>query len=76
MSVKENETLYHPAKKVNSAVWEFFGLRKKNDVLLDSAPVCRECGATVLAKGGNTSNMHAHLRHHHAEHFATVERVS
>ncbi|XP_068122242.1 E3 SUMO-protein ligase ZBED1-like [Hyperolius riggenbachi] len=63
----ERILLHPPNKKVKSAAWEHFGY-PKNDrgfVMEDGFPVCRNCGRKVAAKGGNTSNMFAHLREHH-----------
>ena len=54
-------------KKRNTTrvVWDYFGLRANPDgsVVQGEAdyPVCRSCGKSVLAKGGNTMNLLTHL---------------
>ena len=67
-------------KKPNatSIVWNYFGLEAneqgtpKRDK--DQRPVCRSCKKSIPAKGGNTSNLMAHLKEHHAELY--VEALS
>ena len=67
-------------KKPNamSIVWNYFGLEAneqgtpKRDK--DQTPVCRSCKKSIPAKGGNTSNLMAHLKEHHAELY--VEALS
>ena len=57
-------------KKPNtkSSVWTYFGLEAdESDKPLrdkEDSPVCRACKKSVLAKGGNTSNLLTHLYDH------------
>ena len=39
----------------------------------EDKPVCRACNKTMLAKGGNTSNMLTHLRDHHPKLYAEAQ---
>jgi len=59
------------AKKGATAfIWNFFGVRdgaKEKD-----KAICRLCHKTVLASGGNTSNLTSHLYHHHSKAYAVV----
>lgn len=48
----------------------------RDGVLVKGTPVCRACGATVIAKGGNTTNLTAHLYIYHTNSLATTERTS
>ena len=54
-------------KKPNtkSSVWTYFGLEadESDETLRDKedSPVCRACKKSVLAKGGNTSNLLTHF---------------
>ena len=54
-----------------SVVWNYFGLQADecSKVLTEreDKPVCRSCQKTVLAKGGNTTNLLTHLRDHHPD---------
>ncbi len=56
-------------KNTKSPVWTYFGLKASDTGCVNEEdidrPVCRECGKTVLAKGGNTSNLYWHLKEHH-----------
>ena len=60
-------------KKPNasSIVWNYFGLeaneKEKPKQDKDQTPVCQSCKKGIPAKGGNTSNLMAHLKEHHAE---------
>ena len=57
-----------------SVVWDYFGLRMDDNgsviTLEEQRPVCRTCYKSVPAKGGNTSNLMAHLKEHHPELYA------
>ena len=63
-------------KRTKSIVWKNFGLRaSKEGVIVDKEqdkPVCRSCGQSVPAKGGNTSNLYQHLRDHHPTIYAEL----
>ena len=61
-------------KGTTSFVWNFFGVKKNDDSDKDTA-VCRLCCKSVLARGGNTSNLTSHLRNNHAKEYATVTQV-
>ena len=60
-----------PATK--SVVWNYFGLQadESGKVLTErergDKPVCRSCKKAIPAKGGNTTNLFTHLRHHHPD---------
>ena len=58
-------------------VWNYFGLESnENDVPIkekEDKTVCRACNKTVLAKGGNISNMLTHLHDHHPELYAEAQ---
>jgi len=51
-------------------IWNFLSVRdgaKEKD-----KSICRLCHKTVLASGGNTSNLTSHLYHLHLNEYATV----
>ena len=79
MDETEEEEQPRLAKKPHckSVVWNYFGLESnENDVPIkekEDKPVCRACNKTVLAKGGNTSNMLTQLRDHHLELYAEAQ---
>ena len=54
-----------------SVVWDYFGLKtNENGIIIiteEQKPVCRTFHRSVPAKGGNTSNLMAHLKEHHPE---------
>ena len=53
-----------------SQVWSFFGLKSKEDKDNENV-VCRLCRKSVLARGGNTSNLVSHLKNHHPNEHST-----
>ena len=54
-------------------VWSFFGLKSKEDKDNENV-VCRLCRKSVLARGGNTSNLVSHLKNHHPnEHCTSIK---
>ena len=57
-----------------SVAWDYFGLKtNKNGTIVvteEQKPVCQTCHRSVPAKGGNTSNLMAHLKEHHPELYA------
>ena len=64
-----SDTLVSISKEGKSSVWTYFGYEansseakegKRPDIV-----VCRLCKKSVVAKGGNTSNMLSHLKVHH-----------
>ena len=55
-------------KGTTSYVWNFFGIKKDDDTDKDS----RICRKSILARGGNTSNLSSHLRNHHPKEYAAV----
>ena len=65
-------------KGSKSAVWNYFGLRANgNGVVLqemEDEPVWRTCKKSVRAKSGNTYNLLAHLRDHHADLYAEASK--
>lgn len=56
-------------KGTTSYVWNFFGVKKDEEK--DTA-ICRLCHKSILARGGNTSNLTSHLRNHHPKEYAAV----
>ena len=58
-------------KNTKSVVWVYFGLTAdEKGVPVPSEehrPVCRMCKKAVMCKGGNTTNLFAHLRDAHPE---------
>ena len=52
-----------------NVVWDYFGLEVdecgKVRGETTSFPLCRTCGKKISAKGGNTTNLLAHLRDNH-----------
>ena len=52
-----------------SVIWDYFKLKVHPEGSVISAeatfPVCHSSGKSVLAKGGNTTNLLSHLREHH-----------
>ena len=67
-------------KNTKSPVWTFFGLKASDSGCVNKEdidrPVCRECGKSVLAKGGNTSNLFWHLKEHHPTLYLEVSPKS
>ena len=61
-------------KGTTSYVWNFFGIKKDDDIDKDSA-ICRICQKLILARGGNTSNLSSHLRNHHYKESAAVTKA-
>jgi len=65
-------------KGSKSVVWNYFGLlANENGVVLqerEDEPVCRTCKKSVRAKSGNTSNLLAHLRDHHADLYSEAAK--
>ena len=65
-------------KGSKSVVWNYFGLQaNENGVVLqevEDEPMCRTCKKSVRAKSGNTSNLLAHLRDHHADLYAEASK--
>ena len=61
-------------RNTTSVVWDYFGLRANPDgsVVRGEAnyPVCRSCGKSIPAKGGNTTNLLTHLRDRHHDLYA------
>ena len=55
---------------------ELFGLEanKGGTPKPDKNPICRSCKRSIPTKGGNTSNLMAHLKEHHADLY--VEALS
>ena len=54
-------------------VWTFFGLSKEEK---DSdKAICRLCQKSVLAHGGNTSNLVSHLKNHHPKEHSIVAKA-
>ena len=53
----------------SSVIWDYFKLKVNPEGSMISAeatfPVCHSSGKSVLAKGGNTTNLLSHLREHH-----------
>lgn len=47
----------------HSPVWQYFGFKADEDD--NATPTCKLCLKKVSAAGGNTSNLHRHLRDHH-----------
>ena len=52
-------------------VWDYFGLKTNDNgsiiVSEEQRPVCRTCYKSISVKGGNTTNLMAHLKEHHPE---------
>ena len=71
MADETEENLVVLVKKPNatSIVWNYFGLEanKGGTPKPDKNPICRSCKRSISAKGGNTSNLMAHLKEHHTE---------
>ena len=78
MADEAEEDVVVLVKKPNatSIVWNYFGLEanKGGTPKPDKNPICRSCKRSIPAKGGNTSNLMAHLKEHHAELY--VEALS
>jgi hypothetical protein len=59
--------------KCTSVIWQYFGLLKdKPDT---DNPVCRTCFKSVSSKGGNTSNLFAHIRDKHPALYPEVLKL-
>ena len=61
-------------KGTTSYVWNFFGVKKDDEREKDTA-ICRLCFKSILARGGNTSNLTSHLRNHHPKEYAAVTKA-
>ena len=70
LSGESSQSLVHKPQVV-SVVWDYFSLKtNKNGTVIiteEQKPVCRTCHRSVPAKGGNMSNLMAHLKEHHPE---------
>ena len=70
LSEESSQSLVRKPRAV-SVVWDYFGLKTNENgtviVTEEQKPVCRTCHRSVPAKGGNTSNLMAHLKEHHPE---------
>ena len=55
-------------------MWDYLGLKAGSDGRVVSSesqvPVCRLCGMSVPARGGNTTNLLTHLRDRHRDVYA------
>lgn len=74
-SQSELQLIAKPGAK--SLAWEYFGLergRSGQPTDTDTA-ICRSCHRRVAAKNGNTSNLLAHLRTHHAKTYSEVNQA-
>ena len=64
-------------RNTSSVVWDYFGLKANQDGMLvlseTHSPVCRLCGRSIPAKGGNTTNLLTHLRECHPDVYADVQ---
>ena len=61
-------------KGTTSYVWTFFGLKK--DHSQDSEQVIyRLCRNSVIARGGNTSNLFSHLQNHHPKEHTDASKA-
>ena len=56
-----------------SHVWTFFGLNKEEGG--SDKAICRLCRKSVLARGGNTSNLVSHLKNHHPKEHSIVTKA-
>ena len=67
----ESDTLLVQKKGTKSIVWKYFGLKAGDGGLAvrgeEERPVCKTCNRRVQCKGGNTTNLFAHLRDGHPE---------
>ena len=52
-------------------MWNFFGVRK-DDEKEKATAICKLCRKSILAQGGNTSNLTSHLRNHHQKEYSAV----
>lgn len=59
-------------------VWEFFGFKpnEKGEPSNTDEPICRICSKVVATKKGNTTNLHAHLKHNHPTQFSQLGKKS
>ena len=58
----------------NAPIWQHFGFEAddKGEPKNADEATCKHCRRKIKAKGGNTSNLHAHLRKHHASEAAKM----
>ena len=63
-------------KNTKLAVWKHFGFKANDEGKPkdEDTAICRHCQKTVVAKGGNTSNLLTHLRNHHPMKHADVRK--
>ena len=70
---ESSQSLVHKLRAV-SVAWDYFGLKTNKNgttvVTEEQKPVCQTCHRSVPVKGGNTSNLMAHLKEHHPELYA------
>ncbi len=69
----EEEEELVPKKGAPSVVWNFFGFRKSDNE--QKAILCKACRATVVAGGGNTSNLFHHLKMKHAKQYYESQKM-
>lgn len=64
--------------KTKSAVWLHFGLpADENGCAVNiNVAICKLCSKPVSVKGGSTSSLSCHLRHHHPEEFKDLPSSS
>ena len=66
---QSTDNLVSNSKEGKSSVWTYFGYETNSQQATEGkrpdAVTCRLCKKSVIAKGGNTSNMLSHLKCHH-----------
>ena len=72
-AVSQGSILAKP--KTRSPVWEHFGLEanEKGWPAKSDKAVCWLCKKLIVTKGGNTSNLQAHLKNHHPLVFSGLQ---
>ena len=58
-----------PQRTNTSKVWKHFGFVKEGEIISRTTTTCKICKAVKPYKGGNTSNMAAHLNNFHSDIF-------
>ena len=64
--------------KSKSVVWTLFGFKadSRGQPIDENKPICQLCQQTIAVKGGNTSNLFSHLKHHHPKKYSKLKAGS
>ncbi|KAK7938916.1 hypothetical protein WMY93_002242 [Mugilogobius chulae] len=72
-STDTDEPEFVPKKGATSVIWSWFGFRPSD--LEQNIVFCKTCRRTVVAKGGNTSNLFHHLKQKHNSEYSKAVKA-